>query len=163
MGWRLALVVAGVAALGAAALGVFWAMRPIINTDGPAPQLVFEIRLPPGAAPPDANLLAIELQTSKNRMPGRLELARREDGRPVLSGSVEMYYRTRQRTLVLTMPDRTEILFEIRLGLSPTHAASFGAWQPADYIAEPGKAEVRRANAADRYEIRYRTVWAGKD
>src|SRR4051794_13879637 len=51
LGGRLVLVVAGVIALGAAGLGAFWMMRPIVNANGPAPQLVFEIRLPQGAAP----------------------------------------------------------------------------------------------------------------
>jgi hypothetical protein len=73
-----------------------------------------------------------------------------------------MYYRTWQRTLVLTLPDKTDVLFDVRLGLSPPHSATFGAWQQAHYIAEPGKEQVRQANA-DRYEIRYRAEWAGED
>lgn len=157
---RLALVAVGVLAVGAAALAAFWVMRPVINTNGPAPQLVFEIRLPPEAAPPNVDGYAIELQTSRNRMPGRLEGPREEDGRMVIAGSVEMYFRTWRRTLVLTTPDKTDVLFDIRLGPSPAHGATFGAWQRPDYIGEPGKDEARPATAADRYEIRYRAAWA---
>jgi hypothetical protein len=163
LGGRLALLLASVVALGAAGLAAFWLMRPIVNPDGPAPQLVFEIRLPPGAEPPPADRDAVELQTARNRMPARLTGARREDGRTILAGSVEMYYRTAQRALVLTMPDRTDVLFDIRLGRSPNHAPSFTAWQRADHIAEPGRAEVRRSTPADRYEVRYRTVWPGNE
>ena len=160
---RLALVVAGVLGVGAAVVGAFWLMRPLVNANGPAPQLVFEIRLPPGAAPPAVNASAIELQTSRNRMPATLEAGRRDEGRDVIVGSVEMYYRTWQRTLVLTMPDKTDVLFDISLGLTPAHAKAFGAWQRADYIAQPGEGQARRATAADRYEIRYRTAWASED
>lgn len=163
LGGRLALLLACVVALGAAGLGAFWLMRPIVNPDGPAPQLMFEIRLPPGAEPPPADRDAVELQTGRNRMPARLAGMRREGGRAVLAGSVEMYYRTSQRVLVLTMPDKTDVLFDIRLGRSPDHASSFTAWRQADHIAPPGKAEIRRGTAADGYEIRYRTVWPGHD
>ena len=163
VGGRLALVAVSIAGIGAAVLGAFWIMRPIINPNGPPPQLVFEIRLPPGAAPPSVEGYTIELQTSKNRMPGSLEAPRQQDGRTVIAGSVDMYFRVWQRLLVLTTPDKTDVLFDIRLGLGPTHGATFGAWQRADYIGEPGKGEARRSTAADRYEIRYRSEWAGED
>ncbi|WP_421998883.1 hypothetical protein [Reyranella sp.] len=160
---RLALVAAGFVGLAAAGLGAMWFMRPVIETNGPAPQLAFEIRLPPGTDPPGAKGYAIELQTSRNRMPGRLEPPRRQDGRAVIVGNVEIYYRTWQRTLVLTTPDRTDVLFEIRLGLSPASSAAFGAWQPASYVAEPGKDTARPARPSDGYEIRYRTVRTGEE
>jgi hypothetical protein len=163
IGGRLALVVTGVVGIGAAILAAFWFARPIINTNGPAPQLVFEIRLPAGAAPPAIAGYSIELQTSKNRMPGTLEQPRQQDGRTVIAGSVELYFRVWQRMLVLTTPDKTDVLWSLSLGLSPSHAKAFGSWQAADYIGEPGKDEARRATKADQYEIRYRTVWAGED
>jgi hypothetical protein len=55
-------------------------------------------------------------------MPGTVGEVRQEESRSVVTGSVEMYYRTWQRTLVLTLPDKTDVLFDIRLGLSPPHA-----------------------------------------
>ena len=163
IGGRLALVVAGVVGIGAAILLAFWIARPIINTNGPAPQLVFEIRLPAGATPTAIAGYSIELQTSKNRMPGTLEQPRQEDGRTVIAGSVDLYFRVWQRMLVLTTPDKTDVLWSLSLGLSPSHAKAFGSWQGADYIGEPGKDEARRATKADQYEIRYRTMWAGED
>ena len=163
IGGRIALVGAGVVAIGAALLLAFWIARPVINTNGPAPQLVLEIRLPPDVSPPTANGYSIELQTSKNQMPGNLEAPRQQDGRTVIAGSVELYFRTWQRLLVLKTPDKTDVLWSLSLGLSPSHAKALGAWQRADYIGEPGKDEARRATEADRYEIRYRTVWAGED
>jgi hypothetical protein len=159
----VALVLVGVVAVAAAGLGAFWLMRPLVNANGPAPQLVFEIRLPPGVAPPARDRDAVELQTAKNRMPATLAAGRRDEGRDVLAGSVEIYYRTWRRTLVLRLPDKTDVLFDLPLGLTPDHAKEFTAWRRADHIARAGDEVARRATAADAYEIRYRVAWAGED
>ena len=163
VGGRLALIVVGVIGIGGAVLGGFWFLRPILNSGGPAPQLVFEIRLPPGAGPTNIKDWSIELQTSRNRMPGQLEAPRQEEARTVVPGRVEMYYRTWNRLLAVTMPDKTDLLFEVRLGLGVPHSSTFGAWQRVSYIGEPGKGEARRATPADQYEIRYRADWPGED
>jgi hypothetical protein len=147
-------------AIVAAGLGAFWAMRPLVNPNGPAPQLVFEIRLPPSVAgPSSAADSPVELQTSRNRMPATMQSGRRDGDRQVLAGRVELYYRTWQRTLVLTMPDKSDVLFDIPLGLTPEASKSFGPWQRAEFIAQPGRGQAQRASAADRYEIRYRVDW----
>ena len=159
---RIGLVFAGVVLLSAAGIGAFWLMRPLVNANGPAPRLVFEIRLPPGvAAPPSRDV--VELQTSKNTMPAVLSDGRRDDGREVLAGSVELYYRTWNRLLVLRLPDKTDVLFEPSLGLTPAHTRAFTDWRRADYIARPGDQQARRTTAADAWEIRYRVEWAGED
>ena len=162
---RLGVVVGGVALVAAAALGILYLSQDTLNPNGPAPQLAFEIRLPAGASPPTANERPIELQTSKNRMPALMqrEATRVDGGRPVIVGLVEMYYRTSQRMLVMTMPDKTDILFNIKLGGAPKHAREFSDWQRADYIGEPGKTQTRRAGAADNFEIRYRADWPGEN
>jgi hypothetical protein len=164
VGGRVALVFAGVVGLAAAGMAAFWLMRPLVNANGPAPRLVFEIRLPPGvalAAPRARD--TVELQTSKNRMPASLAPGRVDDGRGVVVGSVELYYRTWQRMLVLRLPDKTDVLFELSLGLTPDHTRTFTPWRRADYIASPGQDQARRTTAADAYDIRYRIVWAGED
>lgn len=163
LGGRLGLVIVGVVGIGGALLGGFWILRPVLNSGGPAPQLIFEIRLPPGAVPANVNDWSIELQTSRNRMPGSFEAPRQEQGRTVIPGRVEMYFRTWSRLLVATMPDKTDLLFEVGLGLSPAHSRTFGAWHRADYVGEPGKGEVRRTTTADQYEIRYRAEWADEN
>jgi len=162
---RLGVVVIGVAAVAAGIIGLLYLSQDTVNPNGAAPQLAFEIRLPAGATPPGGNDRPIELQTSKNRMPALVqrEAAREDGGRPVIVGLVEMYYRTSQRTLVMTMPDKTDVLFNIKLGGAPKHSPEFSAWQRADYIGEPGKPQARRATGADNYEIRYRADWAGEN
>jgi hypothetical protein len=157
---RVALAIFGALALVAAGLGGFWTMRPLVNPNGPAPQLVFEIRLPPSvAAPASAIDSPVELQTSRNRMPATMQAGHREGDRDVLAGRVELYYRTWERTLVLTMPDKSDVLFEISLGLTPEASKSFGPWQRAEFIAQPGRGQAQRTTATDRYEIRYRVEW----
>jgi hypothetical protein len=159
---RIALIFVGVLGVGAAGLGGFWLSRPLVNANGPAPRLVFEILLPPNVEPVSTGR-AIQLHTSKNRMPAILEAGRLEGNRQVVKGSVEIYYRTWQRMLVLTMPDKTDVLFELSLGLSPDHAPTFGPWRQANYIARPGEEQPRRLTKEDQYDIRYRVVWADED
>ena len=157
---RVALAFLGAVAVLAAGLGGFWTLRPLVNPNGPAPQLVFEIRLPPSVAgPASAGDSPVELQTSRNRLPATLQSGRRDGDREVLAGRVELYYRTWQRTLVLTMPDKSDVLFEISLGLTPEASKSFGPWQRAEFIAQPGRGQAQRTTVADRYEIRYRVEW----
>ena len=161
----IGVVFAGVVLIAAAVVGFFYLSQDLVNPNGPAPQLAFEIRLPAGAAPPTSKERPIQLETSKNRMPALMqyEATRAEDGRTILVGMVEMYYRASPRLLTMTLPDKTDVLFDIKLGRVPKHSQDFSDWQRADYIGEPGQSQTRRATAADNYEIRYRTDWADEN
>lgn len=162
---RFVLIVAGIAAITGGGLYLAYELRDHVNPNGAAPQLAFEVRLPPGMAPPTDRHATFQLHTSKNRMPGFLDEAppRREDDRAVISGFVEMYFRTSQRVLVMTLPDKTDVLFQIRLSGVPKHSKDFGPWQRVDHITRPGSEQAVRPGPADAYEIRYRAVWAGED
>ena len=163
--WRLGVVAIGLALVAAAVVGYFYLSQDILNPNGGAPRLVFEIRLPAGVALPTDNERPIQLETSKNRMPALMDRAATRDdgGRPVLVGTVEMYYRTSSRLLTMTMPDKTDLIFNLKLGSAPKHSREFSPWQRAEYIADPGKDQPRRATPDDNYEIRYRTEWPGED
>lgn len=158
---RLGLVAVGIVAVAAAVIGVLYLSQDIVNPNGSAPQLAFEIKLPPGATAPTE----IQLNTSKNRMPALVQkdYTRSEDGRMIIVGLVEMYYRTSQRLLVVNMPDKTDVLFNVRLPGVPKHSREFSEWRRADYIGEPGQSQTRKPTAAENYEIRYRAEWAGED
>ena len=162
---RLGLIFIGVVLVAAAVIGYLYLSQDILNPNGGAPRLVFEIRLPAGAAPHTDNERPIQLETSKNRMPALMDRAagRVDGGRPVLAGSVEMYYRTSSRLLTMTMPDKTDLIFNLKLGSAPKHSREFSPWQRSDHIADPGKDQPRKATAADNYEIRYRAEWPGGD
>lgn len=152
------LIVAG---LSAATAGVFWINRSYVASNALPPSLIFEIKLPRGASAPAlvgqaeayARRSPVELQTSENTMSAEIEAVRDEDGRFVVSGRVEMYYRTRERLLVLKQSSG-DVVFKIKLGATPEHSEEFSAWQPPTPIEgqPPGTGE-------NGYDIRYRAIW----
>ena len=91
------------------------------------------------------------------------EATRTEDGRTILAGSVEMYYRVSSRLLAVALSNKITVFFDIDLPRAPTHARDFGTWQRAKNIAESGKETLRPATASDNYDIRYRADWAGEE
>ena len=123
---------------------------PWLNPNAANPILVFEVRLPAGAAlPSSARDIAIELQTDINRMPGELRFNQfRSDGdRPVISGDVELAFRTAHRQLEIRIEGQPDRLYRIGLSAMAPHASELGSWQPIP----------------DGSEIRYRAKWPGRD
>jgi len=129
-----------------------------LNRNAAKPQAIFEIRLPPGTKL-DANRrgIEVELNTDKNSMPAFFDKEWRSDGeRPVISGGVELAFRTSSRILVLKIKGEPDRLFKLNLSGKPGHSDDFGPWQPIDWVAEANAQQPRKATAADKYEIRYR-------
>jgi MFS family permease len=157
--WRLPIVIAAVVAIAAAGLWWFYETRPVLNTNGPAPRLAFEVRLPPGLTPSDA--IKAELHTEKNKMPASLarDEARAEAGRSIVTGSVEMYYRSGWRLLEVRVPGQDDRIFQIGLPASPRRSTDFGRWERAQFVAAPGLTQPRKAGADEPFEIRYRVIW----
>lgn len=123
---------------------------PWLNPNAANPLLVFEVRLPPGVtAPPSQRSIAIKLQTDINTMPAELTPAGfRQDGdQAVITGEVELAFRTSHRQLAVTIEGQQSRLFSIGLSARAPHTPEFGTWR-----ALP-----------DRSEIRYRAKWPGKD
>jgi hypothetical protein len=156
---RLPVVLAAVAGLVVATIGVLYWYSPILNPNGPAPRLAFEIRLPAGLAIP-ASGIDINLITEKNSMPATLDTgaAREESGRPVISGSVELAYRSSWRIVELKTPNTPEQLFVLRTGARPGHDPSFGQWEHVSSVGN-GTSHPRLATPEDAYDIRYRVIW----
>lgn len=123
---------------------------PWLNPNAATPLLVFEVRLPAGAALPNsARDIAIELQTDINRMPGepRFNRFRSDGGRPVIAGDVELAFRTAHRQVEVKIKGQPDRLYAIGLSAKAPHASEFGPWQPN----------------IDGSEIRYRAKWPGQD
>jgi MFS family permease len=158
--WRVPAVIAAVIAIAAGALWFFYETRPVLNTNGPAPQLAFEVRLPPGLAPSPG--IKAEMHTEKNKMPASLsrETPRIEDGRSIVAGTVEMYYRSGWRLLEVRVPGQDDRIFHIGLPASPRRSTDFGRWERAQFVAAPGLSQPRKADATEPFEIRYRVIWA---
>lgn len=122
---------------------------PWLNPNAANPLLVFEVRLPAGAALPNsARDVAIELQTDINRMPGepRFNQFRKDGDRPVIAGDVELAFRTAHRQLEIKVNGQPDRLYRIGLSAKAPHASELGPWQPQ----------------ADGSEIRYRARWPGQ-
>lgn len=153
--WRLPLVIAGIVALVAAGFWWMYETRPILNTNGPAPRLAFEVRLPPGVAAADG--VKAELHTEKNKMPGLVsrDAPRTDNGRALLTGSVELYYRSGWRLLEIRMPGQLDRIFKLNLPASPRRTTEMTRWQKADFIA----AQPRKSGPDEAFEIRYRVLW----
>jgi hypothetical protein len=154
---RGALVVAGVAAAVGLGLWAYMLSDDLLVHNALSPQVKFELRLPANAALPD-NLagLSIDLNTDKNTMPAALTEAHKDDGRPLIAGTVDLYFRTSSRILVLRVDGEPDRLFMLKLARNPPASPDFGAWQRVDYVADGPQGEPRKAGAGDAYEIRYR-------
>lgn len=159
---RLGLVALGIAVIAAAALGYMYMTQPILNPSGRTPQLAFEIRLPPGT--PLNVKRDVQLNTEKNIMPGSFAAETRVDAdRPVITGVVDVYFRSRWRLLVLKAEGEPERVFSLKLAASPGHMKEFSAWQHVDFVGDPGPQPPRKATPADAFDIRYRLIWPGRD
>ncbi len=158
-----AVVTYGVLSLGAlvaVATGIIMLMLffdDTLNRNAAKPQALFEIRLPPGTTlPADRRGIEVELNTDKNGASAFFHREWHNDGnRPVISGGVELAYRTTGRILVLKIKGEPDRLFALKLSGKPGHSDDFGPWQPIDFVAEGG-GQPRKATPADQYEIRYR-------
>jgi hypothetical protein len=160
---RLPLVVFAVVALAAGGLWMMYELRPTLGTSssGP-PRLDFEIRLPPGVALPERpTRIEVQLNTERNRMPGQVFDGRtsRDGDRVVVSGSVELAYRSSWRLLdVVLGPGQPTYIFDLKLGARPGHMKAAGDWRRVDYVAV-GSGQPRVAKDSDTVEIRYRVVY----
>ena len=161
----VALAIGGLALAGG---WVLYEMRPTLGTSssGP-PRLDFEIRLPPGAVPLEQpGRIGIQLNTERNRMPGEIHPARtrQEEGRTILSGSVELYFRSSWRLLeVAVAPGEPIRIFSLKLPARPGHMPEYGPWRRVDFTAEGTEQPRPAPSSGDTYELRYRVVYRDKE
>ena len=153
-----ALVALLCAGIGGAYVGYLYLSDDVLVRNGPPPVLKFELRFPVNATPPDKlEGVKIDLETDKNTMPGTWESeAKTEDGRTIASGSVEVYFRTSKRFVVLRLPGQPDRLFNLNLASNPKASPEYGEWQSLDYIDDDPNGQLRKAGAGEGYEIRYR-------
>jgi hypothetical protein len=123
------------------------------------PAVEFEIRLPK-AALSAVSQTQVELHTDRNQTLAKLQDIRSSDadGRTVLTGSVALKYRTRDRVVILHLPGQAECEFKLRLAASPTPSDQFGPWHLADRVASATNGEETRIQQNDAFAIRYRVL-----
>ncbi len=157
MAGALVTAVLLVAAIYGAVIGYFTLTDDVLVRNGPPPQLHFELRFPAGTVlPAGLEGVRVDLNTDKNEMPGTLTGTRTEQGRPVIAGSVDLYFRTASRILVLRLPGEPDRLFMLNLDRNPSASPEFGLWQQVDFIDDHPPASPRKGGDGDDYQIRYR-------
>jgi len=141
--------VAGLIALAAAGFGLYYLNLPhYLRANGLPVYLNFEIAAPAGQTEPDLSQWSTEIHTPRNNSIGywKNDHAEMVDGHPVLSGSVELHFRTQGREVVLYPPNQQRISFYIPIPSDPT-AAKFQHWS-----------EWKKADSGDgsgAYRLRY--------
>ncbi len=161
---NVAIAIGGIVALAAAILAIqYYSVPHRLEYDGSGASLEFELRAPAAiAATLDAGTLEISLDTDLNQMPGSwADPALRTEGDwAILSGAVELYYRTAQRLLVIRFPDGRDLIFNPGLAAKPDPEAGWSDWRKPDYLGVPGQAQTAKPGPDEPYELRYRVrVW----
>lgn len=161
---RVGLVLAGIAGLAGAAVGVRLATLDTYTDELP-PQLEVEVRLPPALAVADRSAIRIALHDGRAPLDALLAdpWARTEGGQQVVAGTVELARKTSSRLLAVTLPDGSERLFPLRLGRDPGATAAFGDWQRPAHVARAGEEAVRPAAPDDPVALRVRVRRAGDE
>ena len=102
-------------------------------TNTAPPKLNFEIRMPSNAvADADQRQWRVNLDTPDNQMPATLARPFSTEGENViLSGEVELYYKTRQRILALDLGDGRSIPIQLSLPAAPPASTDWSPWAKA--------------------------------
>lgn len=130
-----------------------------------APRLHYEIRFPAGTVLPEKKAAVdAQLYTEKNQAWGNLydDWRRQDEGRQVVAGFFELYFRAHSRVLSMKLPGGPKYVFVLRLPRSPGHMPEYTPWYQVDTVDE-GSGETRPAVASDDVQIRYRVVYAGNE
>jgi hypothetical protein len=161
---RVGTVLAGIAAVVAAAIGVRFLSIDTYTNELP-PNLEFEIRIPAAIAVADRAQVEVELHTDKNVGESVFfDPWLRPDGdRRVIAGTVPLAFKTTGRLLVVTLPEQPIRLFRLSLARDPGSTRTLGEWQHANFVDRKDAAQPTAAPKDDPVELRYRVVRARDD
>lgn len=114
----------------------------------------FMVRFPVDAsATPDKSTIRVEMRTDKGKTRGFASEWLREGERHVLRASVDINDRSRDRTIVVTLPGQPELAFKMPFSANPKRMHDYGTWHRIDRIGANGHA--RAPHAADDFTIKY--------
>lgn len=114
------------------------------------------IRFPSGSlAQPDLKSITAEMRTPIGVTRAWPTEWRQEHGRPVLVVMIDFKLRTRDRLLVLTLPDRPPLVFKPPFPANPAAKFGYSPWLRMDgFLNADGT--IRPATAEDDFAIRYK-------
>ena len=161
---RIALVVAGIAAVVGAGIGLRL-MTIETYANEAAPTLEFEIRVPASLPLPDRSGVRVELHTDQNV--GESYFAdpwlRADGDHQVIAGGVPLMLKTSSRMLVVSLPGQPTRLFRLGLSRNPGSTPTLGKWRRPDFIDAPNFDQPHAAPADDPVELRQRVRRAGEE
>jgi hypothetical protein len=153
------LALIGIAALGAIGMALYYNAHDHPIVDGAPPVLEFQLQAPPNRNLPDPKNVQVKLQAGRSGADGWWDddQTQQADGRPVLTGRMQLYLRTSDRLVVFQLPGDMSYLFKLRLPASPLGRKyqKWSAWQPSDFVFTPDSNVGRQVPAQDAYRIRY--------
>jgi hypothetical protein len=154
------MALAGLIAIGALGLWMYYNSmdHPIVN--GAPPILDYEIQAPAGAPLPDLKAVQVMMQAGeKGHADGWWDDQQTEqvDGRPVLTGHMQLYLRTSQRLVVVELPGGVNHLFQLRLPASPLGKKyqKWSEWQTSDFVFTPESRVGQKVAPEHAYRMRY--------
>ena len=153
------MALVGIIAVVAIGIAVYYYSHehPVVN--GAPPVLDFELRPPGNAALPNKADVQIRMQAGSSNADGWWDGQQSEqvDGRPVLTGHLQLYLRTSDRLLVFGFPGGVDHLFKLRLPASPLgrRYQKWSKWQPTDFVFTPASRIGQAVAAENSYQIRY--------
>jgi hypothetical protein len=164
---RAGLALLAIVAVAAGGLTLYYYSIPHrLEYDQAGASLEYELRAPVDfVLPDDPSKLEVTLDTDLNQQPASwLDPAtRQESDRQVLSGTVELYYRTSRRLLVFRFPDDRDRIFRLGLAAKPDPEDGWSDWQPVDFVAVRGQPQTVKPGPEDPLELRYRVrVWGSE-
>jgi hypothetical protein len=153
---RLVLGWAGAFALLFASLAFDKRISNSVEKLGEAKYLTFMIGFPAGmTAPPDKETIRAEIRTDKGTTKHYvLDWLQDDKDRYALRGAVDLKERTRDRTLVVTMPGQPTLIFNLNLPANPGINHTYGTPKRVDFIEPPGQPR-RPATKDDDYEMAF--------
>jgi hypothetical protein len=154
-------------AIAAAGLAIqYYTVPHRLEYDQAGASLEFELRAPARfALPADPTAIEVTLDTDLNQQPAVWhDPAMRQEGDwQVLSGTVELYYRTSSRLLVFAFPDGRDRIFRPGLGARPDPDQGWSEWRRVDFVGLPDQPRTVKPGPEDPLEIRCRVrVWGGE-
>jgi hypothetical protein len=164
---RAGIALSAIIAIAGAGLAIqYFSVPHRLEYDGAGASLEFEMRAPKGfALPADISTIDASLSTQLNQQPAVwYDPPLRQEGEwQILSGSVELYYRTSPRLLVFRFPDGRDRLFRPALAAKPDPEQGWSDWSKVDFVGLPNQPQTVKPGPEDPFELRYRVrVWGSE-
>lgn len=161
---RAGIALLAIVAIAAAGLaGYYYSVPHRLEYDQASASLEFELRAPAGfTLPSDPRTIDVTLDTDLNQQPAIWydRALRQESDWQVLSGTVELYYRTSQRLLVFRFPGGRDRIFRPDLPAKPDPGQGWSDWRKVDFVGLPSQPQTVKPGPEDPLELRYRVrVW----